>query len=542
MEMGDIGGSGLADITVASISSLVSGDRLLKYDPARFKLVLVDEAHHIVAPTYLEVLEHFGLYPQKPDCPALVGVSATFSRLDGVSLGAAIDHIVYHKDYVDMIDEKWLTGVRFTTVESRADLAKVKKSATTGDFTSRSLSKAVNTEETNNITFKAWMSEASQRRSTLIFCVDIAHVESLTSTFRRHGVDAQYITGSTKTKERRERLEAFKRGDFPVLLNCAIFTEGTDIPNIDCVILARPTRSRNLLVQMIGRGMRLHPGKEDCHVIDMVASLETGIVTVPTLFGLDPSELVKDASAEDMRSLKEQRDKNPIPTDIATGEDRSSNAILDFTHYDTVHDLIEDTSGERHVRALSSNAWVQVASDKFMLCPREGILTISNTPPSSSPKKPSNIPTEGATDPFTVTYKFPLPPSAKSKAPYSAPRVIATASSLAAALHAADTFAASKFNRLWIATSSSWRKSPASEQQLQFLNNLRSVSEDEPLTPSDLTKGQANDMITKIKYGARGRFERLMAQKRKAKRDEAREARELEIRQREVVRVGALER
>lgn len=543
--MGNIKASGTADITVASISSLVSGERLLKYDPTRFKLVLVDEAHHIVAPTYLEVLKYFGLYPQQSGCPALVGVSATFSRLDGVSLGAAIDHIVYHKDYVDMIDEKWLTGVRFTTVESRADLSKVKKSAKTGDFQSRSLSKAVSTEETSNITLKAWLSEARQRKATLVFCVDIAHVESLTSTFRAHGIDAQYITGTTKTKERQQRLEAFKRGEFPVLLNCAIFTEGTDIPNIDCVILARPTRSRNLLVQMIGRGMRLYPGKEDCHVIDMVASLETGIVTVPTLFGLDPTEIVKDASAEDLKALKEQREETKNSSEAADRPDRSSSTVLDFTHYDTVHDLIEDTSGERHVRALSSNAWVQVASDKYMLCPKSGTLTITNFTTTSSPKKTPthHIPTEGTNDPFTVTYKYPLPPSVKSKAPYSAPRVISTASTLSAALNAADTFANRKFERYTIATNSPWRKSPASEQQLQFLNNLRSVTaeEEQPLSPADITKGQANDMIIKVKHGARGRFDKLMAQKRKVQKEKDRWVKEQELREREVVRVGAVE-
>ena len=89
--------SGVADITIASVRSLVSSDRLRKYDPKRFKLVLVDEAHHIVAPGYMEVLGHFGLAPHTESSPALVGVSATLSRFDGLKLGAAIDHIVYHK-------------------------------------------------------------------------------------------------------------------------------------------------------------------------------------------------------------------------------------------------------------------------------------------------------------------------------------------------------------------------------------------------------------------------------------------------------------
>jgi hypothetical protein len=105
VEMAHQHASGTADITVASVQSITSGDRLKKYDPARFKLVLVDEAHHIAAPTYLGVLKHFNLSEKNAEThTALVGVSATFSRSDGISLGTAIDHIVYHKSVRTLID------------------------------------------------------------------------------------------------------------------------------------------------------------------------------------------------------------------------------------------------------------------------------------------------------------------------------------------------------------------------------------------------------------------------------------------------------
>ena len=100
MEMGHLHASGLADITVASVRSISSKDRIEKFDPKRFKLILVDEAHHIVAPGYMDILKHFGLHEPTPATPALVGVSATMSRFDGVKLGAAIDHVVYHKSVV----------------------------------------------------------------------------------------------------------------------------------------------------------------------------------------------------------------------------------------------------------------------------------------------------------------------------------------------------------------------------------------------------------------------------------------------------------
>ena len=182
-----------------------------------------------------------------------------------------------------MIGEKWLSDVIFTTVQSKADVSGVRKGPA-GDFQVADLSRAVNTLETNEITVRAWMARATGRQSTLVFCVDLAHVSDLTATFRRRGIQAKLITGDTPKLVRRERLDAFKNRQYPVLVNCGVFTEGTDIPNIDCVVLARPTKSRNLLVQMIGRGMRLYPGKENCHIIDMVASLEAGIVTTPTLY------------------------------------------------------------------------------------------------------------------------------------------------------------------------------------------------------------------------------------------------------------------
>ena len=187
------------------------------------------------------------------------------------------------RDYVDMIGEKWLSDVVFTTVQSKADVSGVKRGPA-GDFQVGDLSRAVNTLETNEITVSAWMSRAVDRKSTLVFCVDLAHVADLTAAFRRRGIQANFVTGDTPKRVRSERLDAFKNRQYPVLLNCGVFTEGTDIPNIDCVVLARPTKSRNLLVQMIGRGMRLYAGKENCHIIDMVASLEAGIVTTPTLY------------------------------------------------------------------------------------------------------------------------------------------------------------------------------------------------------------------------------------------------------------------
>lgn len=513
IEMGKLHASGVADITVASLQSITSGDRLSKFDPSTFKLVLVDEAHHVAARGYMNVLAHLRLATKRRDSPHLVGVSATFSRFDGLKLGAAFDEIVYHKDYIDMIEDKWLSGVIFTTVESSADLSKV-KSKQGGDFEIRALSRAVNNDNTNELTVRTWLAKAAGRKSTLVFCVDLSHVVGLTQKFRQYGVDARLVTGDTPVVERSELLEAFRRGEFPVLVNCNVFTEGTDIPNIDCVLLARPTRSRNLLVQMIGRGMRLHPGKENCHVIDMVSSLETGIVTAPTLFGLDPSEIVDDASLSEMRELRARKDTEGARNEQAyhdvpnPGPDDMPRKVV-FTDYDSVFDLISDTSVERHVRAISQNAWVQVGPDRYVLCGPTGtylkLEAAGHGPSGTTPKL------------FTAWEVRALPPGV-SKSPFAAPREILRAMTFESAVHGCDKYASEIFPHTFISRRMRWRDGPPTAGQLDFLNKLRSKAE--PLTAENVTKGSAADMITKLKHGARGRFANYEAGKRRKERQD----------------------
>ncbi|KAF2760642.1 DEAD/DEAH box helicase-like protein [Pseudovirgaria hyperparasitica] len=531
IEMGNIHASGMADITVASVQSIRSSDRTCKFDPSRYKLVLVDEAHHIVASQYLDVLDHFNLKDSSSSehGTALVGVSATFSRLDGRQLGQVIDQIVFHKDYIDMIGEKWLSDVIFTTVESHADIRKV-GTMPTGDFQAGALSKVVNTDEINEITVRAWMAKAGSRKSTLVFCVDLNHVTQLTATFRKHGYDAQFVTGDTPKKTRSARLDAFRNGEFPVLLNCGVFTEGTDIPNIDCVLLARPTKSRNLLVQMIGRGMRLHANKENCHIIDMVASLNTGIVSTPTLFGLDPASVVENASVGEMKTLRERKeqelDREKQAADLArkdlpTATPRA-NTSISFTDYDSVADLLEDTAEERLIRRLSQNAWVGVGDDRYVLTTQKGdYLTIE---PSDSG--------------FHVKYTQKLPFSAKSKVPFAKPRQVADSETFEHAVHAADTFATEVFQFIFISKHQSWRRTPASSGQLEFLNKFR--AEDDKLKAQDITKGRAGDMITKIKHGARGRFNRMEAKKKAMTKQQAKDEVAANMAMREVVSVGPL--
>lgn len=522
---------------------------MMKFDPSKFKLILVDEAHHIVSASFMETLRYFGLLrspedkdtPSKnqkydtsdfKDSPALVGVSATLSRFDGIRLSDAIDHIVYHKDYVDMIEDKWLSKVIFTTVQSRADVSNVKKSSS-GDFQTGELSKAVNNEESNEITVRAWLTRAKERKSTLVFCVDLAHVSDLTATFRKHGIDAQFVTGDTPKAIRSERLDAFRGGEFPVLLNCGVFTEGTDIPNIDCVILARPTKSRNLLVQMIGRGMRLHPGKTNCYVLDMVSSLAVGVVTVPTLFGLDPQALLKEAAVDELKSegdrkeLEVKREEQVAERAAQPSSTSPLSRKVTFTDYDSIYDLIDDTSGDRYIRGMSPLAWVMVRENRYVLSAQSGDYI--------------SIETADGRAGYRVIYMQRIPEEKKSKntkSPYMRPREIAKAKNLSDAVHGADTFASQHFPWHFVQHNAAWRKAPATEGQLAFINKVRPMKEQ--LTENDVSKGKATDMISKIKFGAKGWFNKIEAGKKREAQASAKLRESNEVKQREQVKVGPL--
>ncbi len=428
-----------------------------------------------------------------------------------------------------MIDDKWLADVRFTTVQSGADLSKVKTAR--GDFQIGGLSKAVNDPEANDITVRSWLAEAKNRKSTLVFAVDLAHVAALTAAFRAHSIDARFITGETEIGLRAQRLASFKTGEFPVLINCGLFLEGTDIPTIDCVLLARPTKSRNLLIQMIGRGLRKIKGKSDCHVIDLVASLESGIVTTPTLFGLDPHEIVKDADAEKLRRLKARKERDRDLEAQAANTDtilqRSSfspNRTVTFTHYDNVNKLIADTVGERHIRGISIMAWVQVENHRYILSDRSGsFLTIKS---------------EEQQFVLTTTQRLSKL-SDKPSTPYRTPKVIATASTFEAAVHAGDTYAKEKFAMQYLMTNAPWRRYPATPEQINFLNKFRESGQ--KLEADSITKGRASDWITKLKFGARGRVKRMKVDKAKVARAQQKDEKIAEFQRSQEVKVGPLE-
>ncbi|KAG7812201.1 hypothetical protein KL921_001433 [Ogataea angusta] len=274
------------DVVVASVPTLNrSTQRLESHDPGEYKAIVVDECHHGVADSYTKILKHFGC--DSADCDiALLGFSATLSRYDELPLGLVFDEIVFDKNLVDLIREGYLSDFSWIQVSAGLELSQV-AIGQDGDYKMDELASHVNKDEINALVFQSYQhfAEKYQLRSSLFFCVNVAHLESLSLVFRSNGVNAQYVTGNTSKFERERLIAEFSNGQLPVLMNCGVFTEGTDIPNIDSIFIVRPTQSKTLLTQMVGRGLRLHENKHRCYVIDFVDAHKVGVHSNPTLEG-----------------------------------------------------------------------------------------------------------------------------------------------------------------------------------------------------------------------------------------------------------------
>jgi superfamily II DNA or RNA helicase len=246
------------NVVVASVQSLHSR-RLPRYDPSLYDLVIVDEAHHAAANSWGNVLDHF-------DAKFVLGVTATPERFDGRGL----DHIfgdepLYVYPLRQAIEDERLVRIIQYGIKTYVNLDKVKVQR--GDFQTGELSAAVNTPERNKIIVDAYLEKARGRRAAA-FCVDLQHVYDLAETFDGAGVSVSFVDGNMPKDERRARLAAFRAGRFDVMVNCEVLTEGFDDPGLSCILGCRPTKSRGLLTQMIGRGLRLHEGKSNCMILD----------------------------------------------------------------------------------------------------------------------------------------------------------------------------------------------------------------------------------------------------------------------------------
>ena len=248
-----------AAIVVASVQTLAIDRRRQAFPPGAFSLIIVDEAHHAPAASYRAILDHFAT-------AKILGCTATPDRCDGAAMGDVFQSVAFTYRLRDAIDEKYLVPIRQRAVHvAGLDLSTVRTVA--GDLDAGDLEEIMLREDLLH-QVAAPLVELAGERPTLVFASGVEHAHKLAEVIARHGRGALALDGSTPADERRAALRDFREGQINVLVNCALFTEGFDEPTIACVAVARPTKSRALYAQMIGRGTRLAPGKPDLIVLD----------------------------------------------------------------------------------------------------------------------------------------------------------------------------------------------------------------------------------------------------------------------------------
>lgn len=278
-----------AQILLASIQSLCRPSRLNKIK-SDFATIIVDEAHHTAADSYRRVLKKLGCFSHTSQTLTL-GVTATPERGDKVELHSVFQKIVYHRNIIDMIAQQYLCDLVWQRVDLDINLDQVKSSS--NDFIEKHLINALNNEKTPKEILSAFELHASNRK-TIVFVPGVELARQTAKLFQSHKIKCESVDGTLPNEERKAIINRFRSGETQVIINCQILTEGFDEPTVDAIILARPTQSKSFYLQMIGRGSRLYPGKENCLIVDLVgASTKYNLITIPTLFGLPSDKLSK---------------------------------------------------------------------------------------------------------------------------------------------------------------------------------------------------------------------------------------------------------
>lgn len=278
-----------APVVVASVQTVHRDNRLRQLidsqkEYGKFATILVDEAHHMNAPTWNKVVTGLGSY--NAFGPHTVGFTATPER-DGKSLGVW-QRVVGYLSLREAIMRGFLVPILpAEVIETKVDLAKVGKSG--GDFSGGGLGKAL--EDTGAIAqiADAYRDKAKDRKG-VAFTPTVRTAYQLAAALRERGIPAEALDGEVDSDERKAILKRLKTGETQVVCNCGVLTEGFDESSISCVVIARPTKFHGLYVQMVGRGTRRHPGKDNLLILDVVGATRRHELVGYVDLGLDVDE------------------------------------------------------------------------------------------------------------------------------------------------------------------------------------------------------------------------------------------------------------
>jgi superfamily II DNA or RNA helicase len=456
-----------AQVVIASVPTLGRnrGARLGRLPPDDFSIIVVDEAHHAVAPTYRRVFDHFGLFDPATS-RYLIGFTATPRRGDHQGLGEVFEEVCYARDLRAMIADGYLAPIAGWRVDTGVSLDGVQ--VRRGEFVESDLASVVDTPLRNDMLVRAYR-DLAQGRRTIVFCVNVAHARAAQRAFAKAGIRAAAVWGAQPRDERRATLSSFSAGEFDVVTNCNLLTEGFDEPRVDCIIMARPTRSKLLYAQMVGRGTRLHRDKTDLLVVDIADNSRTHeLPGLHSLFDLPTNMNLRgrDALAIERAIDRINRTQPWIDTTRIHTPEQLELAVerIDFFNFDSPAELLGQTD----------NTWYAVPGGYRLSLPHGEWLSIS-----------SNL-----LDSWDVEHGRPRAGS----------HPLQRARTLELAIQAADRFVAAQFPdaKQLVRRTARWRDQQPTDKQKDMLVR-RGIK-----VPEGLTRGQAAHMISVVLTSRRG--------------------------------------
>lgn len=294
-------------ITVGSVQSMQREKRLSQFSDDYFNVIIIDEAHHCISDGYQKVLQHF------PDAKVL-GVTATPDRGDMRNLGEFFESLAYEYTLPKAIREGYLSPIKAMTIPLQLDLSGV--SIQSGDFKAGDIATALD-PYLHQIADE--MMKYCRDRKTVVFLPLVKTSQKFKDILNEKGFKAAEVNG--ESKDRAEVLEAFDKGEYNVLCNSMLLTEGWDCPSVDCVIVLRPTKVRSLYSQMVGRGTRLCEGKSHLLLLDFLWHTERHELC-------HPADLICEKKEVARKMTENLEETAGCPIDLEEAERKASEDVI----------------------------------------------------------------------------------------------------------------------------------------------------------------------------------------------------------------------
>lgn len=294
-------------VVVGSVQSLMREKRLSQFPEDYFGTIIIDEAHHCISGSYQKVLGHF-LEAR------VLGVTATPDRGDMRNLGEVFESLAYEYTLPRAIREGYLSPIKAMTIPLKLDLSGV--ALQSGDFKAGDLATAL---DPYLYQIAEEMAKYCRERKTVVFLPLVKTSQKFRDILLEKGFRAAEVNG--ESKDRAEILEDFDQGKYNVLCNSMLLTEGWDCPSVDCVVVLRPTKVRSLYSQMVGRGTRLHPGKEHLLLLDFLWHTERHELCHPASLICENEDVARKMT-EDLEAAA------GCPVDLEEAEKKASEEVV----------------------------------------------------------------------------------------------------------------------------------------------------------------------------------------------------------------------